>query len=87
MCVSRLHQVIREESSERVTVLDLDGRYHVVSLLALDGPPPHVGDWLVVHSGYALERVSSYEAESIRGEIERGRRADEPRTKPAQEES
>ncbi len=28
-------------------------------LLALDGPPPSTGEWLVVHSGYAIDRVDA----------------------------
>ena len=65
MCVSRLHRVVTVHDDERVGVVDLEGREFVASLLVLDGDVPCVGDWLVVHSGYALERVDAAEAESI----------------------
>ena len=69
MCVSRLHRVVAVGGDERVTVVDLDGRELEVSLLVLDGGTPSVGEWLVVHSGYALDRVDAHEAESIADEI------------------
>jgi hydrogenase maturation factor len=49
----------------------MDGTVHRVSLLALDGAPPVVGDWLVVHSGYAIDRVESAEAEAVAAELRR----------------
>ena len=64
MCMSRLHRVLSRGEGV-VQVEDLDGTVHHVSLLALDGPEPAVGDWLVVHSGYAIDRVSTTEAESV----------------------
>jgi hydrogenase maturation factor len=67
--MSRLHRVIDEENDGRVTVVDLEGREHVVSLLALDGDTPAVGEWLVVHSGYAIDRVEALEAQSVADEI------------------
>ncbi len=70
MCVSRLHRVVAEGGST-VDVEDIDGRVHRVSLLALDGPPPVAGDWLVVHSGYAVDRVESAEAEAVATELRR----------------
>lgn len=54
MCMSRLHRVTTEAIGGRVTVADLDGRSHVVALLAYEGSPPQVGEWIVVHSGFAL---------------------------------
>jgi hydrogenase maturation factor len=70
MCVSRLHRVVTEGRAS-VDVEDIDGTVHRVSLLALDGPPPAVGDWLVVHSGYAIDRVESAEAEAVAAELRR----------------
>jgi hydrogenase maturation factor len=68
MCVSRLHRVVAEGDGS-VEVADLDGTVHRVSLLALDGPPPVTGDWLVVHSGYAIDRVDATEAEAVASEL------------------
>jgi hydrogenase maturation factor len=62
MCVSRLHRVLAPPESGSVLVEDMDGGSHLVSLLAFDGSPPRTGDWLVVHSGYALTREEPEEA-------------------------
>ena len=67
--MSRLHRVVTVHDDEHVGVVDLEGREFVASLLVLDGDVPNVGDWLVVHSGYALELVDAFEAESIAHEI------------------
>ena len=33
------------------------------------GAPPVLGDWLVVHSGYAIDRVDADEAEAVAAEL------------------
>jgi hydrogenase maturation factor len=63
--MSRLHRVVRVGSGDRVAVQDLEGREREVSMLAYDGPPPKVGDWLVVHSGFALAPAVAEEAEAV----------------------
>jgi hydrogenase expression/formation protein HypC len=70
MCMSRLHRVVAEGDGT-VDVEDVDGTVHRVSLLALDGPPPATGEWLVVHSGYAIDRVDATEAEAVVAELRR----------------
>ncbi len=65
MCTSRLHRVLGRAGDGAVLVEDLDGSQHRVSLLALDSSAPEPGDWLVVHSGYAIDRVDRSEAESV----------------------
>ena len=72
MCMSRLHRVVAEHD-RAVDVEDLDGTVHRVSLLALDGPPPVTGDWLVVHSGYAIDRVDAGEAEAVAAQLGQAR--------------
>lgn len=57
MCTSRLHEVVRTTDGGSVVVRDLMGFEHTVSLLAFDGDEPAGGDWLVVHSGFALSRA------------------------------
>ena len=69
MCVSRLHRVLRHAGPSVVDVEDIDGRVHRVSLLALDGPMPVPGEWLVVHSGYAIDRVDGDEADAVAAEL------------------
>lgn len=80
MCMSRLHRVVRGAGPDAVDVEDLDGTVHRVSLLALDGPSPTPGEWLVVHSGYALDRVDTTEAEAVAAELQMGS-AGRPRTR------
>ena len=72
MCLSRLHQVRSVCGPGKVMVEDMDGRRHEVSLLALEPPDPEPGDWLVVHSGYAIDRADPQEAETALAEIARG---------------
>lgn len=79
MCVSRLHRVVATGDDGRVTVIDLDGRESLVSLLVLDGDAPRVDDWLVVHSGYAIDRVDANEARAIAEEISATHRAPDER--------
>lgn len=69
MCLSRLQRVLSLPSPGRAEVEDMTGRHHLVSLLALDGPTPRPGDWVVVHSGYAIERADADEAEQVRSEL------------------
>lgn len=74
MCTSRLHQVLTSPeggspAGEWVTVENAAGQVLRVSLLAFEGDPPRPGDWLVVHSGYALQSVDSSEAAAIVDEL------------------
>ncbi|MGD0882977.1 MAG: HypC/HybG/HupF family hydrogenase formation chaperone [Acidimicrobiales bacterium] len=69
MCTSRLHRVVAADGETAVVVEDVDGRRHRVSLLALDGPGPVPGEWLVVHSGYAIDRADADEAEAVAAEL------------------
>ena len=63
MCMSRLHRVVSLLDDTRVAVCDLDGRQTTASLLAYEGPPLKVGDWLVAQSGFALAPADTEEAE------------------------
>ena len=72
MCNSTLHHVEALVAPGVVLASDLHGVVRRVALLALDGPPPSKGDWLVVHSGYAIDRVDSTEAEAVAAELQRG---------------
>ncbi len=71
MCVSRVHRVVARTGDRSVLATDSRGATHTVSLLALDGPPPEPGDWLVVHSGYALDRVDRHAAGRLDREVPR----------------
>lgn len=81
MCMSRLRRVTELLQDGRVAVCDLDEHEQTVSLLAYDGPEPEVGDWLVVHSGFALAPAAGHDAEvalqelrTIHSQDERDRR-------------
>lgn len=70
--MSRLHRVLGSCGPGMVEVEDMDGEVRRVSLLALDGPEPEPGAWLVVHSGYAVARAEPAEAEAVAAELGRG---------------
>ena len=72
MCISRLHRVLGSAGPGAVEVEDVQGGRRRVSLLALDGPEPEAGEWLVIHSGYAIDRVDATEAEAVAAELQRG---------------
>lgn len=71
MCTSTLHRVLGDAGPGVVLAEDVDGGRHDVSLLALDGPPPEPGTWLVVHSGYAIDRMEPEQAEAVLAELRR----------------
>jgi hydrogenase expression/formation protein HypC len=60
MCISTVAQIVAI-GAEGTARVDAQGRSYDVSLLALD-EVVHVGDWLVIHSGLALHRISDDEA-------------------------
>ena len=64
MCTSRYYLVRRPPEGGKVEVEDVSGQPATVSLLAWAADPPRPGDWIVVHSGYALEPADHEEAES-----------------------
>jgi hydrogenase maturation factor len=71
MCVSRLYRVLGNVGTSAVDVEDVEGTPSRVSLLALDGLPPAPGDWVVVHSGYVIDRADGLEAHVVAQEIRR----------------
>jgi hydrogenase expression/formation protein HypC len=74
VCVSRVHQVVAAREGA-VSARDVDGAVHDVSLLAFEGGPPAVGEWVSVHSGYAMARVDEAEALEVVALIDAARRA------------
>ncbi len=59
MCLGEIVQLVRVEGEK--AVVRADGTERPVSLLTL-GEPATPGDWLVVHSGFALHRITADEA-------------------------
>lgn len=67
MCLGELARVT-ELTGERAALVDTGSREVMVSLLTLD-EPVGAGDWLLVHSGFALSRLTDDEvrdAQTIR---------------------
>ncbi|GAA6525132.1 HypC/HybG/HupF family hydrogenase formation chaperone [Intrasporangium sp. DVR] len=68
MCLGQIAQVLRVDDDAGARVRS-GAQELAVSLITLDGPVD-VGDWLVVHSGFALERITAeeaHEALAVRG--------------------
>lgn len=67
MCLSELGRVVAVDPERRSATVDADGRVVRVSTvtLGLDEPPPALGDWLVVHTGFAVERLDEAAARDI----------------------
>jgi hydrogenase maturation factor len=63
--MSRLHKVLARPRDGRVTVENVEGKELCVSLLAFEGAEPEPGEWIVVHSGYALGAVDPVQASAI----------------------
>jgi hydrogenase assembly chaperone HypC/HupF len=51
------------EGNDQLARVDVLGTVRTVNIGIL-GSPPEPGDWLIIHSGFALERVGADEAES-----------------------
>ena len=75
MCLGELAQVV-DVTDARTVRARVGDRVVSVSLLTLDGPVA-VGDWLQVHAGFALARLTDEErrdAQRVRGAAEEERR-------------
>lgn len=83
MCLGQLARCVAVVGDGTVRVR-IGAAEQLVSLLTID-IPVLPGDWLVVHSGYALERISAEEAREaagIRGTPERIRGTPEQEVRP-----
>jgi hydrogenase expression/formation protein HypC len=83
MCLSDLARVIHHDVDNYDALVDIDGRTTTVSTVALglDAPSMSTGDWIVVHTGLAVERLTPEEAERIL-DARDGLRRTEPRKEP-----
>ena len=63
------------ECDTQVGVAEINGVSREVSLVLLP-QPTHVGDWILVHAGYAISRVNEQEAQEtlalLRSAAEKG---------------
>ncbi len=63
MCLGIPGQVIAiDPVRPDVASVDLGGKARDIGLGLLDGAPPRPGDWIMVHMGFALERMTEAEA-------------------------
>ncbi len=67
MCLGELGEVVRVEGRGQVEVR-VGARAMTVSLLPLPAPadPVAPGDWLLVHAGFALARLTAEDAAQAR---------------------
>jgi hydrogenase assembly chaperone HypC/HupF len=67
MCLSDVGRVVGVDAERHSVSVDLGGRIVSVSTvtLGLDAAPPVPGEWLVVHTGFAVERLSAAAATEI----------------------
>lgn len=67
MCLSDVGRVVEVDAERHSVAVDIGGRVMAVSTvtLGLDAPPPTPGDWLVVHTGFAVERLDETTAAEI----------------------
>jgi hydrogenase assembly chaperone HypC/HupF len=66
MCLSEVGRVM-EVHAGGAAIVDVDGRERRVSLIALtfDGAAPKRGDWLLLHTGFAIEVLGEAEAHDL----------------------
>jgi len=66
MCLGVPGQVVEllDDPPQHARV-DLDGRLREVSVAMLASDGVRVGDWVVVHQGFALDRIDVAEARSL----------------------
>ena len=68
MCLSDLGRVVQYDPGAHQATVDIDGRTQQVPTIALGIDPPELapGDWLIVHTGLAIEKLTDAEADAIR---------------------
>lgn len=69
MCLGTAGQIVQFEDADRQTAtVDIAGTHHVVNtgMVAGDADPPGPGDWVLVHLGMALQRMTPEEVAQVR---------------------
>ena len=72
MCVSCLGRVVGSDGPKTVLIENINGLVTRASLLVLDGLAPQPDDWVVVHSGYVIDRIDADDAMRAVTDIRRG---------------
>ncbi|MDX2381773.1 MAG: HypC/HybG/HupF family hydrogenase formation chaperone [Acidimicrobiia bacterium] len=67
MCLSDVARIVDHDPATYDALVEIDGRSANVSTIALglDCPGLAAGDWIVVHTGLAVERLTAEEAGEI----------------------
>ncbi len=60
MCLAVPMKLVEKENDEN-GIAELEGVRHVVNISLID--QPEVGDYLIIHAGFAIERLDQEEAE------------------------
>jgi len=63
MCLAIPAQVCELSESDRLALVDILGVRRKVSVELLQDDPPLVGDWVLVHVGFALSKIGTAQAE------------------------
>jgi hydrogenase assembly chaperone HypC/HupF len=73
VCIELPGRVV-ELPADRPSVarVDIAGTIRSVHLGLLDGEPPQVGDWVAIHLGFAVARITEVEAAEARALAEGG---------------
>ncbi len=68
MCLSDLGRIVEHDPTRHEVVVDVEGRTMTVSTVALGLEPVDlaIGEWLIVHTGFAIERITAADAKQIR---------------------
>lgn len=69
MCLG-LPATVVEVSDPATVQVEIGGRRRQVSIALLEGPPPAIGERLVVHAGLAVDRIDEAAAQEIEGILE-----------------
>lgn len=81
MCLGIPGQVVEmvEGYGDQLALVDVEGARRRINIGMLDGDPLAPGDWVLIHMGFALERVDERAAAQAREGLQLlGRRVDEP---------
>ena len=67
MCLSQVGRVVKIDAAAARAVIDVEGTRRAVSLavLTLEGRTVDTGDWLVAHTGFAVEVLDPDEGRRI----------------------
>jgi len=97
MCLAIPGQIVQFESeAKHIATIDVSGVKRQINVDLLRGSPLEVGDWVLIHVGFAMSRISEAqareqlellallgEADEALQELEGYRFADDPSASPA----